>query len=91
MMEQLAYLGAEYEADPNNVDTSRRIGELYERLDDYAIAEVHLTLEQHVGVDNDVAATSERAVHVNALRVHQRHAGSHQRAGRGDPDGCDGL
>ena len=38
MMEQLAYLGAEYEADPNNVDTSRRIGELYERLDDYASA-----------------------------------------------------
>jgi tetratricopeptide (TPR) repeat protein len=38
MMEQLAYLGAEYEADPNNVDTSRKIGELYERLDDYASA-----------------------------------------------------
>ena len=37
-MEQLAYLGAEYEADPNNVDTSRKIGELYERLDDYASA-----------------------------------------------------
>lgn len=38
MMEQLAYLGAEYEADPNNVDTSRKIGELYERLDDYSSA-----------------------------------------------------
>lgn len=38
MMEQLAYLGADYEADPNNVDTSRKIGELYERLDDYASA-----------------------------------------------------
>ena len=38
MMEQLAYLGAEYEVDPNNVDTSRKIGELYERLDDYASA-----------------------------------------------------
>lgn len=38
MMEQLSYLGQEYEADPNNVDTSRKIGELYERLDDYASA-----------------------------------------------------
>ncbi|MDB6134178.1 MAG: Tetratricopeptide repeat-containing protein [Verrucomicrobiales bacterium] len=38
MQEQLAYLGAEYEADPNNVDNSRRIGELYERMDDYASA-----------------------------------------------------
>ena len=38
MMEQLSYLGAEYEADPNSVDTSRKIGELYERLNDYASA-----------------------------------------------------
>jgi len=38
MMEQLGYLGAEYEADPNNVDTSRKIAELYERMDDYASA-----------------------------------------------------
>jgi tetratricopeptide (TPR) repeat protein len=38
MMEQLAYLGAEYEADPNNVDNSRRIAELYERLEDYPSA-----------------------------------------------------
>ena len=38
MLEQLSHLGAEYEADPNNVDISRRIGELYERLEDFPSA-----------------------------------------------------
>lgn len=38
MMEQLSHLGEAYEADPNNVDNSRRIGELYERLDDFTSA-----------------------------------------------------
>lgn len=35
MQEQLAHLAEEYAADQNNVDISRRIADLYERLEDY--------------------------------------------------------
>ncbi|MEM9478806.1 MAG: tetratricopeptide repeat protein [Verrucomicrobiota bacterium] len=39
MDEQLAILGAEYEANPNNLDVVRKIADLYERKEDWASAQ----------------------------------------------------
>jgi tetratricopeptide (TPR) repeat protein len=76
MMEQLSYLATEYEADPNNVDTSRRIGELYERLDDFpsALSYFEWALQLSNGdasIETKVHKTKER---IDEMRLAQLQA-----------------
>ena len=42
------------------------------------VAEAHLALEHDVDVDEDIAAVLERAAHVDARRIGERHARQHQ-------------
>lgn len=65
MQEQLALLGEEYAANPNDINVSRRIGDLYERLEDYENALVYFNWAYQL-------SNGDSSIEARLLKVQER-------------------